>query len=267
MICGKEHVSRSAYGGDPLHGGQFGGQRFEFCMKMRPVSFMTLSVAYPLGIGPWCGERMKLLTRPNHALQRTRPSRSGCNPRVPRAGSLSLGRSTARSILGQLSSNTYMKTIRNTPVLTVLLVAATFATLGFIVAGAVLTASASDKPTVPPPVLGDASPFQDATNIVFTRFVAEKHKDERFVVSDPKPVRKVVSSIHLAPGVELRDVHIYSATFQRPSGEIIVSFCPRCFTIVDSQKPYRYRHYAMPKGFYAEFRNLARQHGWSVERK
>jgi len=29
---------------------------------------------------------------PNHALQRTRPSRPGCNPRVPRAGSLSLGR-------------------------------------------------------------------------------------------------------------------------------------------------------------------------------
>ena len=29
---------------------------------------------------------------PNHALQRTRPSRHGCNPSVPRAGSLSLGR-------------------------------------------------------------------------------------------------------------------------------------------------------------------------------
>ena len=29
---------------------------------------------------------------PNHALQRTRPSRSGCNRRVPWAGSLSLGR-------------------------------------------------------------------------------------------------------------------------------------------------------------------------------
>jgi hypothetical protein len=28
-------------------------------------------------------------TPPNHALQRTRPSRSGCNSRVPRAGSLS----------------------------------------------------------------------------------------------------------------------------------------------------------------------------------
>ena len=29
---------------------------------------------------------------PNHALQLTRPSRSGCNPRLPQAGSLSLGR-------------------------------------------------------------------------------------------------------------------------------------------------------------------------------
>jgi hypothetical protein len=29
---------------------------------------------------------------PNHALQRTRPSRPGCHPRLPRGGSLSLGR-------------------------------------------------------------------------------------------------------------------------------------------------------------------------------
>ena len=32
------------------------------------------------------------LTPPNHALQRTRPSRYGCNRGVPWAGSLSLGR-------------------------------------------------------------------------------------------------------------------------------------------------------------------------------
>ena len=32
---------------------------------------------------------------PNHALQRTRPSRSGCNPASSWAGSLSLGRSAA----------------------------------------------------------------------------------------------------------------------------------------------------------------------------
>src|SRR5205823_14617274 len=31
-------------------------------------------------------------TRPNHALQRTRPSRHCCNPRASWAGSLSLGR-------------------------------------------------------------------------------------------------------------------------------------------------------------------------------
>lgn len=41
------------------------------------------------------GERTKvsiMTTRPNHVLQRTRPSRPGCNPRVPRAESLGLGR-------------------------------------------------------------------------------------------------------------------------------------------------------------------------------
>jgi hypothetical protein len=35
---------------------------------------------------------------PNHALHRTRPSRSGCNRGVPRAGSLSLGHSSDRSL-------------------------------------------------------------------------------------------------------------------------------------------------------------------------
>jgi hypothetical protein len=35
--------------------------------------------------------------RPNHALQRTRPSRPGCNPGVAWAGSLSLGRYVANT--------------------------------------------------------------------------------------------------------------------------------------------------------------------------
>jgi len=34
----------------------------------------------------------RLLTRFNPSWHLTRPSRSGCNPRLPRAGSLSLGR-------------------------------------------------------------------------------------------------------------------------------------------------------------------------------
>jgi hypothetical protein len=38
------------------------------------------------------GERIDKMMPPNHAPQRNQPSRSGCNPRVPRAGSLSLGR-------------------------------------------------------------------------------------------------------------------------------------------------------------------------------
>ena len=38
------------------------------------------------------GESLIMTVMPNHALQRTRPSRSGCNPHVPWAGSLSLGR-------------------------------------------------------------------------------------------------------------------------------------------------------------------------------
>jgi len=36
------------------------------------------------------------MMRPNHALQRTRPSRPGCNPTPSWAGSLSLGRSAPR---------------------------------------------------------------------------------------------------------------------------------------------------------------------------
>ena len=45
-------------------------------------------------VGKLAGE---MKTQANHALQRTRPSRPGCNPRVPRAGSLSLGRSATES--------------------------------------------------------------------------------------------------------------------------------------------------------------------------
>lgn len=39
--------------------------------------------------------RLTMLT-PNHALQRTRRERRGCNRGVPRAESLSLGRSSVR---------------------------------------------------------------------------------------------------------------------------------------------------------------------------
>jgi len=157
-----------------------------------------------------------------------------------------------------------MKTIRNISVLTFLVIAATSATLGFIVIGAVLAASASDKPNVPP--VEHAAALQETTNIVFTRFVYEKDHQNRFVISDPKAVGKLISSMRLKPGVALRDEHSYGATFQGSSGETSVSLCPRCFTI-HGQDSSRIRTYEMPKDFYAEFRRLARQHGWKVERK
>ena len=56
-----------------------------------------LQILRDRGTSGW-RDTMEALTRfsnkrtPNHALQRTRPSRCGCNPRVPWAGSLSLGR-------------------------------------------------------------------------------------------------------------------------------------------------------------------------------
>ena len=40
---------------------------------------------------------------PNHALQRTRPSRRGCNRTPSWAGSLSLGRSDAKAVIRQFS--------------------------------------------------------------------------------------------------------------------------------------------------------------------
>ncbi|MDD5141564.1 MAG: hypothetical protein PHY43_15045 [Verrucomicrobiales bacterium] len=134
----------------------------------------------------------------------------------------------------------------------------------FIIAGAASSALADGTQIVPP--AGDVSAFKAATNIVFTRFMHEKGKEERFVVSEPKEVAKLLSSISLKQGTPLRDMHEHGARFQGPSGEIIVSVCPRCFT-VHAADGSRVQTYEMPREFYAAFRKLARQHGWTVERK
>jgi hypothetical protein len=94
----------------------------------------------------------------------------------------------------------------------------------------------------------------------------EKGKEERFVVGASKELSSLVSSIQLRPGVPLRDEHVYGATFKGPVGEIVVSMCPRCFTI-HGQGGSRVQTYEMPKKFYAEFRTLAAKHGWKVGRK
>jgi hypothetical protein len=117
--------------------------------------------------------------------------------------------------------------------------------------------------------------FQNTTNIVFKFFDGvEKDKSgqeitkwKKFSVSDPEQIKKLISAIKLESGQKLSDEHSYDVTFQKPSGEIFVGFCPKCFQYVDSHQPYRYRHFAMPKEFYAEFRKLAQQRGWKVESK
>ena len=130
----------------------------------------------------------------------------------------------------------------------------------------------SERQTTPS---NDASVFQNTTNIVFKFFDGvEKDKSgqeitkwKKFSVSDPEQIKKLISAIKLEPGQKLSDEHSYDVTFQKPSGEIFVGFCSKCFQVVDSQQPYRYRHFAMPKEFYAEFRKLAQRRGWKVESK
>src|SRR5712691_1429991 len=52
----------------------------------------------------------KKTRRLNHALQRTRPSRSGCNPRVLRAGSLSFRRSLRREVASTTAERGLVRT-------------------------------------------------------------------------------------------------------------------------------------------------------------
>jgi len=124
-------------------------------------------------------------------------------------------------------------------------------------------------------VSNDRSAFHGVTNIVF-RFLTGVERDKsgqditkrkKFSVSNPEQIKKLISAIKLESGQKLSDEHSYDVTFQKPSGEIFVGFCPKCFQVVDSQQPYRYRHFAMPKEFYAEFRKLAQRRGWKVESK
>lgn len=147
--------------------------------------------------------------------------------------------------------------------------------IGFVLTGALLPASAGD--TSPAPFPGDASTFQNVTNIVFRQFTKletnklgqEIPKWKQFAVSDPKEIRRLVASLHLVvpETVAPSDEHLDEALFEKSSGEVRVSFCHICFNIIESERPYKHRHYTMPKQFFDEFQRLARQRGWQVERE
>ena len=146
--------------------------------------------------------------------------------------------------------------------------------IGFVLTVALIILTASETPTAISP--GDTSIFQNATNIVFREFIGmgtnrlgqEIPKWKEFTVSNPKEIRRLVSSIHLVPGgPEPNDEHLDQAIFEQAPGAIRVSFCHICFNIIESEHPYKDRHYSMPKEFFNEFQVLAREHGWKVERK
>lgn len=69
---------------------------FYFQKVYRQIARGTfLRVSYPRDLAEARGFVVEFKSQaiaPNKSLQRTPPSRSGCNPRVPRAGSLSVGR-------------------------------------------------------------------------------------------------------------------------------------------------------------------------------
>jgi hypothetical protein len=136
--------------------------------------------------------------------------------------------------------------------------------LGFIVAGVVFVGTAGDEKSVPP--AREMPALQAATNVVFARFVYEQNKEVRFVVSDAKQVRELISTIRLESATGLNDIHFNRAIFRGPSGEISVSFCPQCFTVHDPKGEWEH-NYTMTKSFYERFQTLARQHGWKMEWK
>ena len=93
----------------------------------------------------------------------------------------------------------------------------TFLTLA-IVAG--MRAVATDDPT--------ESPLKGVTNIVFQQWSESGRRGsvQEFSVSDRKEISRLLSFSQLVActNVVLRDVHYCFATFQRPSGEVLISF-------------------------------------------
>ena len=147
--------------------------------------------------------------------------------------------------------------------------------IGFVFSGALFVTSAGETPPAPPPA--GASTFQNVTNIVFREFIGlernklgqEIPKWKQFAVSAPKEIRRLVASLRLVvpETVAPSDEHLDEALFEKSSGEVRVSFCHICFNIIESERPYKHRHYTMPKQFFDEFQRLARQRGWQVERE
>ena len=124
------------------------------------------------------------------------------------------------------------------------------------------------------PALEDTTPFKDTTNIVFLepKLLPGQRNPEgerkRFTVSASNEVSHFVLVIRLQRKEPCPCQPHYEATFQKPSGQIHVSFCDHCFDVLGDKDGDSYegaRLYRMPKDFYGEFRRLAQdRERWHV---
>jgi hypothetical protein len=144
--------------------------------------------------------------------------------------------------------------------------------LVFVASGALLVVTTSCKPAGAP--VEDTAAFASVTNIVFTGQepvpppAGSEQQKKHFTVSAPDEVARILSSIRLQPKEPCACGHIYEATFQKPSGQVHVSFCDHCFDVLGGTNGDSYegaRLYKMPKAFYGEFRRIAETHEkWHV---
>jgi len=102
--------------------------------------------------------------------------------------------------------------------------------------------------------------FNDTTAILFSEGGIDDPDRKTFVVTDPKEIHRIVSTIRLRHKEPCECSHNQEITFQKAAGSIKVSICGHCFSILGAKRNGWYpnvREYAMPAEFYEEFRALA----------
>ncbi len=118
----------------------------------------------------------------------------------------------------------------------------------------------SCKPPVDEPNPEDPNAFAGTTNVVFVQREYQQ-KEMTFRISESNEVQRLLAAIRLENKQLCNCSHSFEAIFQKPSGEVRVSFCNHCFDVLSAQNRQSYkgrRFYKMPMAFYEEFREFAR---------
>lgn len=118
----------------------------------------------------------------------------------------------------------------------------------------------------------DHAAFARATSITFVQDVsgrmqvagsdslaaANAPKQLELVVTNSAEVRRFISAIRLDKKEPCWCLHMHTATFQTPTKQIEVSFCPHCFDVVENGAV---RDYKMPEPFLKELSKQIKAHG------